>query len=303
MTTIRLAFLLLATAQLSLSCAGEVGLQGPTGPMGAKGDPGIAGVPGPVITPCPEEYTQDTSASPITLCKKGSDEVVRVGTGRNAFWMDRYEASIWFNPDGTGAQYGVGMYDYPSTFPQDGQWTKQVYAVSMAGATPSRFLSWHQASEACAASGKVLPNQDQWFRAGHGAENNRTGCNTKSGVLQQTGGRTSCQSSWGVQDQIGNVAEYGAEWYYAVGQNAAGQEGTWPMGGSYYGQEVNNITSGTQLNDGTTGNHLPAASIRGFSYNSGGAAAGLWTQNLSHSPIEATNGANASRGFRCVIPR
>jgi hypothetical protein len=263
---------------------------------------GTNGLPGPVITPCPEGYTQDTSASSITLCKKGSDEVVRVGTGRNAFWMDRYEASIWFNPDGTGAQYGVSMYDYPSTFPQDGQWTKQVYSVSMASVAPSRFMSWHQASEACAASGKQLPTLDQWFRAGQGAENNRAGCNIGGASAQMTGGRTSCQSSWGVQDQIGNLSEYGAEWYASVGQQAAGQSGVWPTGGSYQGQGTNNVISGAQLNDGTTAIHIPAAVVRGEAYGAG-SSAGLWAMNVNHSPIEAMSAANASRGFRCIIPR
>lgn len=33
--------------------------------------------------------------------------IVKVGTGASAFWIDRYEASVWSNRDGTGTQYGA----------------------------------------------------------------------------------------------------------------------------------------------------------------------------------------------------
>ena len=48
---------------------------------------------------CPRGYTKDAappnSANPSSvLCKKGVDEVVKVGAGAAAFWIDRYEASV-----------------------------------------------------------------------------------------------------------------------------------------------------------------------------------------------------------------
>src|SRR6185503_7301258 len=54
---------------------------------------------------CPVGYARDTTSMTYVMCKKGADEVVKVGRGASAFWIDRYEGSIWQNPDGTGTQY------------------------------------------------------------------------------------------------------------------------------------------------------------------------------------------------------
>ena len=45
---------------------------------------------------CPAGYGRVVEARrpEIIVCKKGADEVVRVGTGKTAFWIDRYEASV-----------------------------------------------------------------------------------------------------------------------------------------------------------------------------------------------------------------
>jgi formylglycine-generating enzyme required for sulfatase activity len=92
------------------------------------------------------------------------DEVVKVGFGASAFWIDRYEASIYQNPDGTGTQYGAASQDYPNSFPINGQGAvaNLLYAQSVAGRMPSTFLSWFQAARACRASGKRLPTHDEW---------------------------------------------------------------------------------------------------------------------------------------------
>jgi len=59
---------------------------------------------------CPAGYLRATDATfvePMRLCQRKRsdgtvyDEVVRVGTGGAAFWIDRYEASIWRVPDGS----------------------------------------------------------------------------------------------------------------------------------------------------------------------------------------------------------
>ena len=52
--------------------------------MGAMGTEGNPGPPGPQVTPsgvggCPEDYQRDTSAVDIILCKRGNDEMVKVG--------------------------------------------------------------------------------------------------------------------------------------------------------------------------------------------------------------------------------
>jgi hypothetical protein len=63
---------------------------------------------------CPRGYEQDTSETSFVVCARGNDEVVKVGLRQGAFWIDRYEASIWSEPDGTGTQQNA---PYPSTFP------------------------------------------------------------------------------------------------------------------------------------------------------------------------------------------
>src|SRR6185369_12423906 len=44
---------------------------------------------------CPEDYARDAGAAGIVLCKKGVDQMVKVGGGGAAFWIDRYETSLF----------------------------------------------------------------------------------------------------------------------------------------------------------------------------------------------------------------
>jgi hypothetical protein len=72
--------------------------------------------------------------------------------------MDIYEASVWSSPDCTGIQYGVNGDDYPSNFPDLGNHlpADALYACSLAGVMPSRYVTWFQASQACINQGKRL---------------------------------------------------------------------------------------------------------------------------------------------------
>lgn len=121
---------------------------------------------------CPEDYVQDTTVTAFTLCKKGVDEVVKVGTGGSVFWIDRYEASIWANATATGMQYGLASYtEYPATFPENGEYTAPLYALSVplpAGSLPSAWMTWFQAQAACRLSGKRLPSGEEWLAASQG---------------------------------------------------------------------------------------------------------------------------------------
>jgi hypothetical protein len=250
---------------------------------------------------CPEDYARDATVTAFTLCKKGVDEVVKVGTGGSVYWIDRYEASIWQNADGTGAQYGLaGASEYPTTFPQNGQYTTPIFARSVAGAKPSAYLTWFQADAACEASGKHLPNGTQWLRAARGTQdpgsNPGTGgsCVTSGSVLRNSGGGTSCQSRWGAQDMIGNLWELTADWYAGVGTD--GVANTWPDS-SNNGDGTWNIAS--SAHDSTAWHPgIPAAALRGGDYGAG-SASGLFALYLNASPSEM--GGNT--GFRCVISR
>ena len=105
--------------------------------------------------------------------------------------IDKYEASVWKLPAGNAAlkqkvldgtvtladlqnagavQHGclAGQTAYPASFPQNGNWTKKRYAVSVPGVLPSTCISWFQAEQACAISGKRLLTNQEWQRAAAG---------------------------------------------------------------------------------------------------------------------------------------
>src|SRR5262249_35889436 len=97
--------------------------------------------------------------------------------------IDKYEASVWSIPPSNIAlvkqvqagkatlaalnQGSVALLScttgYPTNFPPDGNWTPVagsnppspgVYAVSIPGVLPSTCITWFQAEQACALSGK-----------------------------------------------------------------------------------------------------------------------------------------------------
>jgi len=250
---------------------------------------------------CPEDYARDTSVTAFTLCKKGVDEVVKVGKGGSVFWVDRYEASIWQNADGTGVQYGLASAgEYPSTFSESGEYTAALYALSVAGVRPSSYLTWFQADAACEASGKRLPTGTEWMRAARGTQDPGshagTGgyCVTNASGPRNTGQGTLCVSRWGAQDMIGNMWEWTEEWEAGLGTSGLGS--TWP-GSAYNGDGMTNIIS--SAGDGSNWlPGIPAAAHRGGSWMDG-ASAGRFAFYLNDAPV--IQGSNV--GFRCVLSR
>src|SRR5262249_8035852 len=92
-----------------------------------------------------------------------------------------------------------------------------VYAVSIPGVQPSACLTWFQANQACALSGKRLVRNDEWQRAAAatpdpGTDNGTTDCNVFTHNPSNTGSRSNCKSAWAVFDMVGNVAEWVADW-------------------------------------------------------------------------------------------
>ena len=259
---------------------------------------------------CPVGYTLQTGndgGTPPIVCVNGTDNVVKVGTGASAFWIDQYEASVWEYPIGSGSpggQYGVGDAGtlYPSGFPPNGQWTGQVYAISVASVYPSNSITWFQANEACRASGKRLPTGAEWLTAARGTDAHLSECNTgDSSPLRTTGTDPGCVSAWGAYDMVGNVEEWTDGWYAAPG-TAPGAYGTWPPG--YGGAVTVNIVSapwviGTLSQSGLTEN-VPAAALRGGAYDwSGSAVCATNSLYLNAAP----SFQYVDIGFRCMIPR
>lgn len=294
MANTRLLFASTVSLCLSLSC--EVGPQGTTGPPGPAGS-------SPGSSPdCPDGYVRDNISTTIIICQEGVDEVVKVGTKGSAFWIDRYEASIWQNADGTGQQYGSGSYDYPITFPKNGQVSVSLYALSKIGIQPSQFMSWFQANEACRASGKRLPTSDEWLAAARGtldpgdSPGTSGACVTNAAGPRSTGAGTKCVSDWGAQDMIGNLTEWVAEWHVGVGQGTDNSQ-PWPSG--FGNDTVFNVSSAAFSDSGAMATKgIPSALNRGGEYTRG-VLAGIFTMDLSASP----NTAEGRRGVRCVIPR
>ncbi|HXJ34797.1 MAG TPA: SUMF1/EgtB/PvdO family nonheme iron enzyme [Candidatus Eisenbacteria bacterium] len=199
------------------------------GAVGPKGDPGPPGI------------------GPLTTCPADS---VRVGPA----CIDKYKASVWLVApsntdliaklqDGTvtlGDLTGAGAVQLgcadayfhhtaaPVYFPASGQWTPVlgsnppspgVYVASLPGVLPSACISWFQAQEACALSGKRLLTNEEWQRAAAGtpdpgdADDGATTCVTKSPAPASNGSRSKCVSQWGAFDMTGNLDEWVAEWW------------------------------------------------------------------------------------------
>jgi len=174
-------------------------------------------------------------ASPVTAC--APDAVVA-----GSVCLDRYEATVWRvpNPSTTNAplvrkiqlgmairadltaagatQLGVTGADYAPCARNGQNCANDIYAVSLPSETPSTFITWFQAQEACANSGKRLPTNAEWQVGANGTpdagpDNGTTDCNTNSGEgVAPTGSRASCVSARGAFDMVGNVQEMVADW-------------------------------------------------------------------------------------------
>ncbi|MDD5308317.1 MAG: hypothetical protein PHU25_13430 [Deltaproteobacteria bacterium] len=256
---------------------------------------------------CPMGYLRDTTATGIMLCKKGSDQMAKVGN----FWIDRYEASLWETAACGGSQYGAGGDNYPANFPDNGNWSTPVYACSMTGVTPSRYMTWFQAQQACELAGKSLCTNEEWQAAAAGTyDPGSAGTGTQcqiantgpraTGLAGTTpGANTTCVSMWGAEDMIGNSAEWvswwgegGRTWMTSNGQEAAA---VW---GASYGSDSTWSVNGTASNGTSWTAGLPAAAIRGGDWFDG-SKAGAFTMGLGDGLSSWTNYG----GARCCMRR
>ena len=260
-----------------------------------------AAAAGPV-SPCPAGYAVEPGTTSAVICKRGSDEVVLVGTGASRFWIDRYEASIWSAPGGQGTEYGATADDYPSTFPVNGEWSVPLYAASVANVRPSTNLTWFRANAACRTSGKRIPTGSEWLSAAHGTPYSPSKCNMlqPNGTPLRNTGAGTCVSLWGAEDMIGNEWELTDEWYAGVGavaDNSMNAERT-PWGPDYDDAGTWNVASSALAGPdwGTPTVGLPAATIRGGYTDT--TSPGIFAFNLDLSPAQR----NSSTGVRCVIP-
>jgi len=155
---------------------------------------------------------------------------------------DKYEASVWRIPDPLGAntgivkkvkagkataadlmaagatQLGTVSDNYVPCTDNGQNCSNDIYAVSLAAATPSAYITWFQADQACKNAGKRLPSNEEWQVAvagtpNPGPDNGTTDCNTFSTfAVTSTGSRSSCMSADGAFDMVGNLYEWVADW-------------------------------------------------------------------------------------------
>jgi len=156
--------------------------------------------------------------------------------------LDKYEASVWRVPHptttnailvrkirmglatradlvaGGATQLGVADDDYAPCAHNGQNCANDIYAVSLPSEIPSAFVTWFQAQEACANSGKRLPTSAEWQVGANGTpdagpDNGTTDCNTFGDEgATRTGSRSRCVSARGAFDMVGNLTEWVADW-------------------------------------------------------------------------------------------
>jgi hypothetical protein len=223
--------------------------------------------------------------------------------------LDKYEASVWRVPNSTttnaflvrrirlgratradliargATRLGIGVAYAPCL--NNGQnCADDIYAVSLPTEIPSTLITWFQALEACANSGKRLPASAEWQIGASGTpdagpDNGTTDCNTLAdeGTTSPTGSRSSCVSAAGAFDMVGNLAEWVADW--------APAPTFCPGWGSFSDDQMCLAGAGTS-------SAFPAALIRGGQFFSGAMAGPLTIAGFP--PFRVTNFV----GFRCA---
>jgi len=275
---------------------GPAGVPGPVGPSGPSGPAGTTGPSGP-MGPAGSPDTPDQVRRKFfigTGCRGNSpaDIMVKVGP----LCIDRYEESMWSNADGTRKQYGIRDDDYPPGFPDNGNWTQPVYAVSKSGVLPSIGVTWFQAQQACALSGKRLLTNAEWQMAAAGTpdpgtDNAKTDCATGGTTPVPTGSRSRCVSRWGINDMVGNTWEWVADWMQ--GNSGKWRPSTGKAGNDYGADWMFGTNPAT--GQGANSANFPAALIRGGVWNDG-TGAGVFTLDAAVGPSVSAKNV----GFRCA---
>ena len=217
-------------------------------------------------------------------------DMARVGT----ICVDKYESSVWSEkPDGRsrphGTQFGVSGDDYPCS--DNGNdcslnAAHPIFAVSVGGVTPSGYITWFQAQQACLNVGKRLLRNDEWQAAAAGTPDDPASCNIDTGAVESTSARKpTCVSNWGVIDMVGNLFEWVADWSQDNSRIDQGDTAS-----ALYGSDaLAGIDEALPEAD-----RFPAALYRGGHFDDG-ARAGVFALYANESPTVS----KGNTGFRC----
>jgi len=215
----------------------------------------------------------DSASSFSADCNQGlapDDEMVRAGS----VCIDRYEASLWDAPVGGNQITG------PIPCNANGQDCDNIYARSVGGVEPRIDITWFQAQQALANSGKRLPTNAEWQMAVAGTPDS-TACNVSTGSVANTGANPGCVSRHGAFDMVGNLWEWVGDW----DEQAAACE-NWPAG---FGDDLTCIGRGS----GEASTRFPGPLLRGGPF-SNGTDAGAFAVSAGRRPSASDN----SYGFR-----
>ena len=246
------------------------------------------------------------------------NDSVRVGT----ICLDEFEASVWKILPTTLVQRNViikikagtvtlsdlkqagakqlGLVDddlADNGCPRTGNGCVNVYAVSIAGVLPARFITWFQAVAAARNSFKRLPTNAEW-QAGAlgtpdpgtagGEEDCNVGGETFSGVIDVTGARPNCFSDSGAWDMVGNVAEWVADWVPQSKDESSDEDcGPWTTTAGF-NEDLHCLKPAN-----ATG---PGALLRGGDFAGGSTGAGVFHVTGRASP----HNRGTSFGFRAA---
>lgn len=195
--------------------------------------------------------------------------------------VDRYEASVWSDPAGSGTRFGDATDNYPCD--DNGNDCDAIFAVSRAGVLPSRFITWFQAQRACLNVGKRLLTNAEFQGAAADTPDSED-CTVNSSGPVATGNKEECVSAWGAFDMVGNVWEWVADWMQPNGADGGS------ISTAQYGEDL--ILG---VNDASPASRrFPAALIRGggFPDQTDAGVFALWGRAGSAADFSDT-------GFRC----
>ena len=226
--------------------------------------------------------------------------MVRVGP----LCVDTYEATVWSEPsrgngNPRGIQFGVTEDDY--TCSDNGNdcsasAANPIFAASLPGVTPSAFITWFQAQQACANVGKRLLRNGEWQMAAAGTptdyepdpDDGVDDCNTSTaGGVVDTGSRSNCVSNFGVFDMVGNLQEWVEDWT----QDSSDSDGGDTSSALYGSDAILGVDEAAPETD-----RFPAALIRGGHWLAG-TFAGVFELSAARAP---SSGPADTDCFRCA---